>query len=398
ATNREDSLDPALRRPGRFDREVYIGVPDKDGRKEILQIHTRGMPLAEDVNLDEISNVTYGFVGADLAALGREAAMSTLRRILPQIDLEKSEIPGEVLEKLEVTKKDFQEALKCVEPSALREVLVEVPNVRWDDIGGLKKVKQELMEAVEWPLKKPEVFKRMGIKPPKALMLYGPSGCGKTLLAKAVANESQANFIAVKGPELLSKWVGESEKGVREIFKKARQTAPTIVLFDEIDAITPRRGMYSGTHVTETVVNQLLTELDGIEPLKNVVVIGSTNRPDIIDPSIMRPGRFDRLLLVPAPDKEARLEIFKIHTKDMPLETVNLEELTDKTEGYTGADIEAVCREAAMYALRENIESNKVSKKHFEKAFQRVKQSVSEDELKGYDKAFKKGDEATAYR
>ena len=366
ATNREDSIDPALRRPGRFDREIEIGVPDRAGRKEVLQIHTRGMPLAEDVDLDEIANTTYGFVGADLAALGREAAMSTLRRILPQIDLEKSEIPGEVLEKLEVTKKDFQEALKSVEPSALREVLVEVPNVKWEDIGGLKKVKHELMEAVEWPLKKPEVFKRMGIKPPKAIMLYGPSGCGKTLLAKAVANESQANFIAVKGPELLSKWVGESEKGVREIFKKARQTAPTIILFDEIDALAPRRGMDTGSHVTETVVNQLLTELDGIEPLENVVVLGSTNRPDIIDPSIMRPGRFDRLLLVPSPDKDARLEVFKIHTKGMPLDSdVSLDEMADKTEGYTGADLEAICREAGMYSLRENIEASKVSKKHF---------------------------------
>lgn len=398
ATNREDALDPALRRPGRFDREVEIGVPDRAGRKEILQIHTRGMPLAEDVDLDEIANITYGFVGADMAALVREAAMSTLRKILPQIDLEKSEIPGEVLEKLEVTKKDFTEALKSVEPSALREVLVEIPNVRWSDIGGLKKVKQELIEATEWPLKKPEVFKRIGIKPPKAIMLYGPSGCGKTLLAKAIANESQANFIAIKGPELLSKWVGESEKGVREMFKKARQTAPTIILFDEIDSMAPRRGMYSGSHVTETVVNQLLTELDGIEPLENVVVIGSTNRPDMIDPSILRPGRFDRLLLVPAPDKEARLEILKIHTKDMPLDDVDLDELANKTEGYTGADIETVCREAGMYALRENIESNKVSKKHFDKAFQKIKPSVSENELKSYDKVFKKGDEITAYR
>jgi transitional endoplasmic reticulum ATPase len=411
ATNREDALDPALRRPGRFDREIEIGVPDRAGRKEVLQIHTRGMPLAEDVDLDEIANTTYGFVGADLAALGREAAMSTLRRILPQIDLEKSEIPGEVLEKLEVTKKDFQEALKSVEPSALREVLVEVPNVKWDDIGGLKKVKQELIEAVEWPLKKSDSFKKVGIKPPKAIMLYGPSGCGKTLLAKAVANESQANFIAIKGPELLSKWVGESEKGVREIFKKARQTAPTIILFDEMDALAPRRGMETGSHVTETVVNQLLTELDGIEPLENVVVIGSTNRPDIIDPSILRPGRFDRLVLVPSPDRDARLEIFKIHTKDMPLEDVDLAAMAEKTEGYTGADIEAICREAGMYALRENVDPKagmytlkeniddvKVSKKHFDKTLQKIKPSVSENELKGYEKIFKKGEEATAYR
>jgi len=303
-----------------------------------------------------------------------------------------------VLEKLEVTKKDFQEALKSVEPSALREVLVEVPNIRWDDVGGLKKVKKELIEAIEWPLKKPEVFKRVGIKPPKAIMLYGPPGCGKTLLAKAVANESQANFIAIKGPELLSKWVGESERGVREMFKKARQTAPTIVLFDEIDAIAPRRGMYSGSHVTETVVNQMLTELDGIEPLENVVVIGATNRPDMIDPSILRPGRFDRIMLVPSPDKDARLEIFKIHTKDMPLKDVSLGELANKTEGYTGADIEAICREAGLYALRENIDANAVTKQHFEKALTKVRSSVNENDLKAYDKAFKKAEDVGAYR
>ena len=582
ATNREDSIDPALRRPGRFDREVEIGVPNRDGRKEVLQIHTRNMPLSHwdvelaahsiikeievkveyldseklkkkkelkevteelekrenekknidnaslrvklldrmgvlqiqidklkletektekdlevvtkrreelknkegllnnvarrvgelrdvigeyrrliekvghpdvrriflerdlkdkklekqfddenqklegiiedlldtgvisnelieeiermsvDAMLNELAKTTYGFVGADLAALAREAAMSTLRVIIDEIDLEdkEHEIPTEVLEKLKVTIENFQEALKSVEPSALREVFVEVPNIRWSDIGGLKKVKQELMEAVQWPLEddSKKALKRIGIKPPKAIMLYGPPGCGKTLLAKAVANESQANFIAIKGPELLSKWVGESEKGVREMFKKARQTAPTIILFDEIDAIAPRRGMNSGSHVTETVVNQLLTELDGIEPLENVVVIGSTNRPDIIDPSMLRPGRFDRLLLVPTPDKDARREIFKIHTKGMPLKDVDIEELTNKTESYTGADIEAICREAGMHALRENIDANTVTEKHFEKALNEIRPSVSESEAKGYNKAFKKGDEATAYR
>lgn len=398
ATNRQDSIEPALRRPGRFDREIELGVPDRTGRKEILQIHTRGMPLKDDVNLDHIADLTHGFVGADLEALAREAAMSTLRRILPKIDLEKSEIPADVLESLNVTKKDFMEAMKVVGPSALREVLVEVPDVRWKDIGGLGEIKRKLQESVEWPLKRPEVFKRVGIKPPRGILLYGPSGCGKTLLAKALANESEANFIAVKGPELLSKWVGESEKGVREIFKKARQTAPTIILFDEIDALTPRRGMHSGSHVTETVVNQILTEVDGIESLENVFVIGATNRPDILDPSLLRPGRFDNLVLVSAPDKEARLEIFRIHTRDMPLEGINLEDLSRRTEGYTGADIEMICKEAGMNALRENIKSKVVTLKHFENALKEIKPSVSEMDLKYFGKAFKKEEELTAYR
>lgn len=387
ATNREDSIDPALRRPGRFDREIEIGVPDRNGRKEILQIHTRGMPLAKDVNLDEIANITHGFVGADLAALTREAAMNALKRILPKIDLESKEIPAEILENLTVEKKDFTEAMKTVSPSALREVLVEVPDVHWDDIGGLEKVKQELREAVEWPLKYPEAFKRMGIRPSKAVLLYGPSGCGKTLLAKAAATESEANLIAVKGPELLSMWVGESERGIREIFKKAKQTAPTIILFDEIDALAPRRrgDAVAGSHVTETVVNQLLTEMDGIEVLENVIIIGATNRPDILDPSLLRPGRFDSKVLVTAPDKEARLAIFKIHTKGMPLKDVNLEALADKTAGYSGADIEAVCREAALIALREKIEANTVTEEHFKQALKKVKPSISKEEIKMYE-------------
>lgn len=398
ATNRVDAIDPALRRPGRFDREIEIGVPDKKGRKEILQIHTRGMPLTKDVNIDGIARITYGFVGADLAALAREAAMSALRRVLPQIDLEKDEIPAEVLESLNVTKKDFTEALKGVEPSALRELMVEVPTVKWDDIGGLKDVKKELKEAIEWPLKIPEVFERMGIKPPKALLLYGPPGCGKTLLAKAVATESEANFIAVKGPELLSKWVGESERGVREIFKKARQTAPTIVLFDEIDALAPTRGSHSGSHVTETVVNQLLTELDGIEALENVVILGATNRPDMLDTSLIRPGRFDSMVLVPAPDEEARLDIFKIHSKKMPLKDVDLNVLARKTEGYSGADIEGICREAGLNALRQDIKAKEVTSKHFEKALEGKRPSITEQDAKRYDKVFKKEETTPAYR
>jgi len=330
ATNREDSIDPALRRPGRFDREIEIGVPDKDGREEILQIHTRGMPLDKDVNLKEIANSTHGFVGADLDALSREAAMKALKRILPKIDLENEEIPTSVLETLKVHKADFVEAMKDVSPSALREVMVEVPELRWSDIGGLAEVKTRLQEAVEWPLKHPDSFKRMGIRPTKAILLHGPPGCGKTLLAKAAATESEANFIAVKGPQLLSMWVGESEKGIREVFKKAKQVAPSIILFDEIDAIAPHRGLHAGSHVTETVVNQILTEMDGIESLENVIVIGATNRLDMIDPSLLRPGRFDYQLLVPPPEKEARLEIFKVHTKNMPLKDVDLNELVKK--------------------------------------------------------------------
>jgi transitional endoplasmic reticulum ATPase len=391
ATNRPDSLDPALRRPGRFDREIEIGVPDRNGRKEILQIHTRGMPLTEEIDLDRIGNITHGFVGADLSAVAREAAMHALKRILPKIDLDSDTIPAEVLETLKVTKEDFIEAMKSVEPSALREVMVEVPNVRWGDIGGLKQVKRELIEAVEWPLKKAETFKKLGIKPPNAVLLYGPPGCGKTLLAKAVATESEANFIAVKGPELLSKWVGESEKGVREIFKKARQTAPTVIFFDEIDAIAPRRGTHYGSHVTETVVNQILTEIDGIERLENVIIIGATNRPDILDPSLLRPGRFDRLVLVPMPDKDAREEVFRVHTKGMPLRGVNLEELARRTEGYSGADIEAACREAALTSMREDMDAGYVDLRHFERALEEVEPSVTEEEVKSYEQNFKRG-------
>jgi len=387
ATNRPQALDPALRRPGRFDREIVIGVPDRDGRKEVLQIHTRGMPLAKEVDLDALANVTHGFVGADLEAICKEAAMSTLRRILPEIKLEEKVIPSEVLEKLQVTKEDFDNALKMVEPSAMREVLVEVPNVHWSDIGGLEEVKQELQEAVEWPIKQPELFKRMGIEPPRGILLYGPPGTGKTLLARAVATESEANFIAVKGPEMLSKWVGESERAVRETFRKARMVAPAIIFFDEIDAVVPMRGSGIGdSHVTERVISQLLTELDGLEKLENVVVIAATNRPDLIDSALLRPGRFDRLVLVPAPDKKARLEIFKIHTKGMPLaKDVDLEALAAETEGYAGSDITGLCREAAMLVLRKDKKSKEVQMKYFIDAKQKVKPSITDYIEKNYE-------------
>jgi len=386
ATNVPNILDPALRRPGRFDREVDVGVPGKEGRLNILKIHTRNMPLAKNVNLEEISNKTYGFVGADLAALCKEAAMIVLRRILPELKLEEEEaIPNKVLEKLRITKKDFKEALKVVRPSALREVFVEIPNVKWDNIGGLEKVKQKLKEAVEWPLKHPDAFKNVGVRPPRGILLYGPPGTGKTLLAKAVANESKANFISVKGPELLSKWVGESEKAVREIFKKARQTSPTIIFFDEIDSLAARRGSGGGNQVNEKVVNQLLTEMDGLEDLQDVVMIAATNRPDIVDPGLLRPGRFDRIILVEIPDKEARQKIFEVHTKDMPLtKDVNINKLVDKTEGYVGADIEAVCREAAIHALREDIKSKEVKMEHFEEALKSVRASVTKEIEKAY--------------
>ncbi len=387
ATNRPNALDPAIRRPGRFDREIEIGVPDRDGRKEILQIHTRGMPLAKDVDLDHFANVTHGFVGADLEALAKEAAMSALRKILPEIKLDEKAIPPEVLEKLQVTKDDFDNGLKMVEPSAMREVLVEVPNVRWEDVGGLEEAKQELREAVEWPLKHPDAFKRMGIEPPHGILMYGPPGSGKTLLARAVATESEANFIAIKGPELLSKWVGESEKGVRETFRKARMAAPAIVFFDEMDAIVPSRGSgFGDSHVTERVISQLLTELDGLEKLENVVVLAATNRPDLIDSAVLRPGRFDRLVLVQAPDKKARLEIFKIHTKGMPLaKDVDLNALAAETEGYVGSDIAALCREAAMFVLRRDIKGKEVKMADFREVMKRIRPSVTKEIEKNYE-------------
>ena len=357
ATNRPNALDPALRRPGRFDREIEIGIPDEGGRFDVLQIHTRGMPLTDDVNLESIAKVTHGFVGADLEALSKEAAMRSLRRVLPEINMEQSKIPIEVLNKIKITNEDFQNALKDVQPSAMREVQIQRPNVKWDDIGGLIEVKEELAEAIEWPLKHADLFNQADVKPPKGLMLYGPPGTGKTMIAKAVATTSEANFISVKGPELLSKWVGESEKGVREIFRKARQASPCIVFFDELDAVAPRRGRSEGdAHVTERVISQMLTEMDGLEDLKGVVVIGATNRPDIIDEALLRPGRFDRILEVPFPNKEARKDILKIHTKRKPLDnTVDMEKLVELTDGFTGADIAAIVNAAAMSAIKEHV-------------------------------------------
>ena len=380
ATNRPDALDHAIRRGGRFDREIEIGVPDKDGRGEVLQIHTRGMPLDDKVDLEEMADTTHGFVGADLESLCKEAAMRVLRRVLPDIKGDE-EISKETLKKMIVTKADFKEALKEVSPSALREVLVQVPDIKWDDIGGLESAKQELQEAVEWPLKYPESFEKFGVRPPRGVLIYGPPGTGKTLLAKAVANESDANFIAVKGPELLSKWVGESEKGVREVFRKARQTAPTVIFFDEIDSIASTRGgSSSDSGVTQRVVNQLLTEIDGLEELQDVAVIAATNRVDILDPALTRPGRFDRHVKVDDPDEKARTAIFKVHTTKMPLaDDVDLEILAKRTEGFVGADIEAVCREAVMLTLRESLESEKVDMKHFKEAMKKVKPKKEAD-------------------
>lgn len=385
ATNVPNILDPALRRPGRFDREIVIGVPSREGREGVLKIHTRNMPLAKNVSLTELADITYGFVGADLSSLCKEAAMNVLRRVLPELRLEEEEaIPKELLEKLKVTRKDFREALKVVRPSALREVLVEIPTLTWNDVGGLENVKQELKEAVEWPLKYPDAFKRMGVRPPRGILLYGAPGTGKTLLAKAVAHESKANFILVKGPELLSKWVGESEKAVREVFKKARQTAPTIIFFDEIDSLATRRDASADSHVTERVVNQLLTEMDGLEELNDVIVIAATNRPDLVDTALLRPGRFDRIVLTPVPDKETRKKIFEVHTKDMPLKGVDLDKLADLTPGYVGADIEAVCREAAMMALRKDMKAKELGMKDFQAAMKEIGPSTTADVEKAY--------------
>ncbi len=386
ATNRVNAIDPALRRPGRFDREIPINVPDKKGRLSILKIHTRGMPLARNVNLEEMASITHGFVGADLEALTKEAAMNVLRKHLPNLKLDEEEqIPQEILEKMIIRQDDFLEALKTVRPSAMREVLVETPNVSWENVGGLESVKRELREMVEWPIKYPESFERMGIRPPKGILLYGPPGTGKTLLAKAVAKESEANFIQVKGPSLLSMWVGKSEEGMRKIFERARQVAPCIIFFDEIDALAGRRGVEAGTRVTERVLNQMLAEMDGLEDLNDVIVIAATNRPDMIDPAILRPGRFDKILLVDAPTEEGRENILRIHTQKMPLaRNVNVKELAKKTAGYTGADLESLAREAGMLALRESPDAKEVKKKHFEEALQKVRPSVTKSTLEVY--------------
>jgi transitional endoplasmic reticulum ATPase len=455
ATNIPNMIDPALRRPGRFDREIEIGVPGKEGRLDILKIHTRNMPLTKNVKLKELADRTHGFVGADLAALAREAAMVVLRRALPDMNIkDDASIAPELLEKLRIEQKDFYDALKMVRPSALREVLIEIPNVKWEDIGGMEKVKQELIEAVVWPLKNAESFTRLGISPPRGILLYGAPGTGKTLLAKAVANESESNFISVKGPEMLSKWVGESEKAIREIFKKARQAAPSIIFFDEIDSLAPRRGASSDSHVTERVVNQLLTEMDGLQDMSDVVILAATNRPDILDTALMRPGRFDRIIHCAVPNELGRFEIFKLHAARIPIK-ITKEEITDlekklkksndfkitevntevntiksklasgisasqqeldklskkeiskkgqskrfkdlsdkekvlyllayETDGYVGADIESVCREAAILALREDMEAKEVKMTHFIKALDKVKPSVTKDVEKEYE-------------
>lgn len=378
ATNRPNALDPALRRPGRFDREIEIGVPDKSGRKEILQIHTRGMPLTDDIDLNMLASVTHGYVGADLAALCRESAMRALRRYLPKINIEDEEIPPEILDSIEVRLEDFLSALKEIQPSAIREVMIEIPNVHWTEVGGLESVKQELREAVEWPLKDPDSFKRLGIVPPKGILLVGPPGCGKTLLARAIATESEANFISIKGPEVLSKWVGESEKAIREVFRKARTASPAIIFFDEIDAITPARGMIMGdSGVTTRVISQLLTEMDGLETLRDVIVIAATNRPDIIDRALLRVGRFDRIIYVPPPEYDSRRRIFEIYTKNMPLDAdVSLENLASLTKNFAGSDIRGVCNEAALLALREDQKATKVKLAHFQEAIKTIHPSV----------------------
>jgi len=385
ATNRQNSLDPALRRPGRFDREINIGVPNKEGRLKILQIHTRNMPLTKDVDLEAIASKTHGFVGADLESLCKEAAMNVIRREMPKLNLKEGEVSSDLKSKLQVKKEDFVAARKIVRPSSLREVLVEAPDVKWTDVGGLDSLKGELKEAIEWPLKYPHTFNKMGIKPPRGILMYGPPGTGKTLLAKAVANESESNFILVKGPELLTKWVGESEKGVRKIFEKARETSPTIIFFDEIDALATRRGLDSGSQVTERVVNALLAEMDGLEELTDVVVLAATNRPDLVDPALMRPGRFDRIIATQLPDEKTRLEVLKVHTRTIPLaKDVNLEEVNKKLEDFNGADVQGLCREAAMVALRANKESTEVTMANFEKAIEKIMPSLKQEEIEKY--------------
>ena len=385
ATNRINSLDEALRRPGRFDREIEFGVPNVKGRKEIFQIHTRGMPLEDDVNLDSYAQITHGFVGADIMAVCREAAMFSLRRILPKINLDEP-IPSEIIQELKIRDQDFVQSINMIEPSAMREIMIEIPNVAWNDIGGLESIKQELKEAVEWPLKYPKLFEKAGIRPLNGILLFGPPGCGKTLLAKAVATESEFNFITIKGPEIFSKWVGESEKAIRDIFRKARQAAPSIVYFDEIDAISSSRGSYQGSHIYDSIVNQILVEMDGVENRKGIVVIASTNRPDIVDPAFLRPGRFDRLLFVEAPDYEARLSILKVHSKNMPLAGgISIERVARITEGYSGADLENLCREAGMQAIREKMyDLEKIESRHFEGALAKIKSTLPKEVIERY--------------
>jgi len=387
ATNRPDSIDPALRRPGRFDREIEIGIPDDEGRFDILSIHTRGMPINEKVNLKQISKTTHGFVGADLEVLSKEAAMRSLRRILPEIDLDEDKISSEILQKIEITSNDFREALKEVRPSALREVQVQIPDVSWDDVGGLDELKDELREAVEWPIKHKEAYDYVNVETPKGVLLHGPPGTGKTLIAKALAKMTESNFISIKGPELLSKWVGESEKGVREIFRKARQVAPCIIFLDEVDALVPRRGSgNSDSHVTENIVSQILTEIDGLEELHNVLIIGATNRLDIVDEALLRPGRFDRIIKVGNPDSKGRKHIFEIHTKKKPLEShVDIKKLVEVTDGFSGAEIAAITNRAALVALKryvsgksQNIKEIKITQQDLIDAVDKVRPQKKE--------------------
>ena len=386
ATNRVDSVDPALRRPGRFDREIEIGVPNEAGREEILQIHTRGMPLSDDVDLSRLADETHGFVGADIESLTKESAMKALRRYLPEIDLDEEDIPPSLIDRMIVKREDFGGALNEVEPSAMREVLVELPKVSWDDVGGLEAAKGEVKESVEWPLSSPEKFDRMGIDPPAGVLLYGPPGTGKTLMAKAVANETNANFISVRGPQLLSKWVGESEKAIRQTFRKARQVSPTVIFFDELDSLAPSRSQEMGSNVSERVVNQLLTEMDGLEEMGDVMVVGATNRPDMIDPALIRSGRFDRLVMIGQPDVEGREQILKIHTRDTPLSAdVSLREVAETTDGYVGSDLESIAREAAIEALREDDAAEAVGMRHFRTAMESVRPTITEDILEYYD-------------
>ncbi|MFC7074744.1 CDC48 family AAA ATPase [Halovenus rubra] len=387
ATNRVDSVDPALRRPGRFDREIEIGVPDETGREEILQIHTRGMPLSDDVNLGRLAEETHGFVGADIESLTKEAAMKALRRYLPEIDLDEEDIPPSLIDRMIIKRDDFSGALNEVSPSAMREVLVELPKINWDHVGGLEAAQKEVSESVEWPMNKPEKFDRMGISPPSGVLLYGPPGTGKTLMAKAVANETDANFISVRGPQLLSKWVGESEKAIRQTFRKARQVAPTVIFFDELDSLAPGRGGGdAGSNVSERVVNQLLTELDGLEEMGEVMVIGATNRPDMIDPALIRSGRFDRLVMVGEPDIEGREQILQIHSDDMPLGAdVSLRELAEISGGYVGSDLETITQEAAIEALRQDEDADEVTMRHFRQALENVRPTVTDDIREYYE-------------
>jgi transitional endoplasmic reticulum ATPase len=386
ATNRRDAIDPALRRPGRCDRELEIGVPDKNGRAEIIGIHTRGMPISDDFEIEWLLENSYGFVGADISALVRESAMKALRRHLPEIDLDKEQIPPEVLEKMEVKMSDFRQAIKEIEPSALREIYLEVPEVSWDQVGGLEEVKERLKESIEWPLTKPEMFEHFGINPPRGIVLFGAPGTGKTLIAKAIANEAKANFITIKGPELISKWVGESEKAVREVFKKAKQSSPSIVFLDEFESIAGMRRTSdgSGSDVMNRVVNQLLSSMDGVEGMEGVIVVAATNRPEMIDPALLRSGRFERVLHIPPPDRDSRSAILKIHTKEMPLGKFKLDDLATRMENYTGADIEAVCREAALIAMRDGKKT--VTKRHFETAVDRVRPTVTDEMMQYYSK------------